>query len=918
MRDDNASETRTSPAGQHPAAAATRDAFPQPGQLLARRFLLLHQLGSGGSGVVFAATDTRLGQKVAVKLVHPSLSSSTTRERLRREVRAARLAHPNAVTVYELHEHDGVVFLAMELVEGQSLRSRLQSGAPLPVDEAVGIGRQVAAALAHLHGLGLVHRDVKPGNILLQDDGCTKLCDMGLVRPLEHAATLTETAMVVGTPAYMAPEQAEGGELSAASDVYSLGLTLFECLTGKIPLQGDTAVATALLRRRSPPPRRLTRSSGCPSWLARLLRRMLDPDPRERPSAAAVEGALRRQRARFRPRRRHLAAAAALLVAALAGGFAYHALAHGPTVRTEVLEREIRGVDAHGRITWHYELPLPIHQQTSSDLDGNGEDEIAVVTGTGKLPSDRVADVPSPEILVVDRRGDLLLRVEVADTITVWNDDFPKSIEAQIKAIDLDHDGATELIVAARQRNFYPTALLIYRPKAGTWDQILYHSGQIYDFDVALGEEPPRLRFLAVANRLGMVPVVGEILVSNARPPASSRSFTLQSPENRFLDVGGLRWSFYTLLDPSAVPLQRNVTPELSPTAEGGFAFHLDQMTGAVDRWGNPTPGPNAGRDLRDARRRFLQQLSQLGWLDTPSWITTPAGVRAAAGEIAASGGALLHERPYRAVLGLAVARALARAGDPADAIERLRAAVADAPWDDLIYRLANLEALSGRTAAAEARLEAAVAESRSARARFDMPVLLTRLAIKHHSPAKLQRWLSAIPVYTPRERREGVTSTVWARTHLWWDELAEPDTRMRSWAYAPAGEAIACLARWRLGRTAADDPERMRETIVRNPDARYEARIALGASLLALGRAGDALTVLQATANALEPLARDDFGFHQLHQLARSLELRALAASGQEKRAAAAAAALLPELTPGLLPANIAAEVAGPRPPSR
>ena len=221
-----------------------------PGDTLAGRFLLREILGYGATGTVFSALDRSVGQKVAIKVLHPDLHDDRTRERLRREVRASRNGHPNAVAVYDLHEAEGNVFLSMELVVGQSLRDLLTERKKLDPSEVVAIGRQVAAALAHLHGLGIIHRDIKPGNILLAADGVVKLCDMGLARPLEEGMTVTETEMVVGTPAYMAPEQGLGADLTAASDVYGLGLTLYQCLTGSVPLTSETAVATLTRRQR--------------------------------------------------------------------------------------------------------------------------------------------------------------------------------------------------------------------------------------------------------------------------------------------------------------------------------------------------------------------------------------------------------------------------------------------------------------------------------------------------------------------------------------------------------------------------------------------------------------------------------------------------------------------------------------------
>ncbi|MGV8041261.1 MAG: serine/threonine-protein kinase [Thermoanaerobaculaceae bacterium] len=324
-------------------------ALPNAGDLLAGRFRLLGVLGSGGSGIVWAAHDEKLGQRVAIKLIYPHLLNEMTGARLRREVTAARQPHPHAVTVYDLHEADGLGFLSMELVEGPTLRQRLQDRGRLDPPEVTAIGRQVAAALAHLHASGLVHRDVKPGNILLSRAGAgaartsrsglasgvnvlrpdpagdhrpgetvvVKLCDLGLVRPLAAGSTLTESSMVVGTPAYMAPEQGIGADLTGRTDVYALGITLYECLTGQVPLQGESAVATLVQRQKTHVPRVRTLCPGCPPLLDRLLDRMLDPDPRRRPAAAEVERTLASGHLRFRLPVKQLVtlAAAAALVA---------------------------------------------------------------------------------------------------------------------------------------------------------------------------------------------------------------------------------------------------------------------------------------------------------------------------------------------------------------------------------------------------------------------------------------------------------------------------------------------------------------------------------------------------------------------------------------------------------------------------
>jgi len=178
------------------AGDESRSSF-ESGDTLAGRFVLHDLLGRGGSGTVWSALDTMVGDRVAVKIVDGAVSDPANRERLRREIRATRTGHPNLVSIHELHEANGQLFITMELVDGQSLREALVEHDRLILDDVILIGRQIAGALDHLHGQGLVHRDVKPGNIMLSPEGKAKLCDMGLARPMMAGATVTETKMVV-------------------------------------------------------------------------------------------------------------------------------------------------------------------------------------------------------------------------------------------------------------------------------------------------------------------------------------------------------------------------------------------------------------------------------------------------------------------------------------------------------------------------------------------------------------------------------------------------------------------------------------------------------------------------------------------------------------------------------------------------
>jgi tetratricopeptide (TPR) repeat protein len=286
-----AGETGAAPAEER---APQADAGPPLGAI--GRFQLLEEIGRGGMGIVYRARDPRLDRPCAVKVLSGAEASPTARARLAREARSvARLGrHPNIVPVYEFAEEPRP-FIAMELVEGRSLDEALRAAGPLEPRRAADLARRVALALDHAHRRGLVHRDVKPSNILLGEGGEPLVTDFGLVKDLADAAPSIGGGLV-GTPAYMPPEQADGrGAVDARSDVYSLGAVLYHCLTGRPPHEGPGAAATLarVLGEEPVPPRRLRR--GIPRELETIVLRALEKDPaRRHPSAAALAEDLRR------------------------------------------------------------------------------------------------------------------------------------------------------------------------------------------------------------------------------------------------------------------------------------------------------------------------------------------------------------------------------------------------------------------------------------------------------------------------------------------------------------------------------------------------------------------------------------------------------------------------------------------------
>ena len=245
-------------------------------------------LGEGGMGRVFAATDPALGRPVAVKVMRPELAAKPdARQRFLREARAAAaVSHDHVVRIYQVGEDDGVPFLAMELLDGQSLADRLAAG-PLPVAEVVRIGREAAAWLAAAHAAGLIHRDIKPANLWLEAPaGRVKLLDFGLARSVADPA-LTASGEVLGTPAYMAPEQAAGRPVDHRADLFSLGCVLYHAATGRRPFDGPDAMSILhSLANHIPPPAEAV-NPAVPWSLAELLGRMMAREPHARPATAA-------------------------------------------------------------------------------------------------------------------------------------------------------------------------------------------------------------------------------------------------------------------------------------------------------------------------------------------------------------------------------------------------------------------------------------------------------------------------------------------------------------------------------------------------------------------------------------------------------------------------------------------------------
>src|SRR6266536_1185901 len=259
---------------------------PLTGTLFDGRYKILKKIGAGGMADVYCAEDQELGRQVAIKILNDRHAGDEQFvERFRREAQnAAGLNHPNIVSIYDRGEAEGTYYIAMEFLDGRTLKELLVKNGPTPIPIAIDYARQILGALAFAHRNGIVHRDIKPHNIVVGTDGRLKVTDFGIAR--SGASQMTEAGSIVGTAQYLSPEQARGAPVDPRSDVYSLGIVMYEMLTGKVPFTGDTPVEIAMKHLSTTPEPPSEKRPEVPHELDMVVLRALAKHPDDRYQSA--------------------------------------------------------------------------------------------------------------------------------------------------------------------------------------------------------------------------------------------------------------------------------------------------------------------------------------------------------------------------------------------------------------------------------------------------------------------------------------------------------------------------------------------------------------------------------------------------------------------------------------------------------
>jgi tRNA A-37 threonylcarbamoyl transferase component Bud32/tetratricopeptide (TPR) repeat protein len=610
----SATATISSPGS--PVGEGSAERFPfasrlRPGTTFADRFEVIDLLGSGGSGEVWAVRDRLSGASCALKLWHaPAWARPELEARFRREIEATRrIRHPAIVRSWDVGLADGYLYLTMELLAGTTLRQEIQARGALPLEEALALFRELLEGLEAAHREGVIHRDVKPGNLILVGNGDgrrgLKIVDFGLAR-IDDDPTVTATGSILGTPEYMSPEQVLGRPLGPSSDLYSASLVLFEMLAGHVAFSGSTPLAVAQMQAQAPRPDLAKELPSIPERVRYLLERGLAIDPEERWGSAGellraldvptreLEGEARRWRRKRnasagsgRLRRAALLSGIALLVAA-----AFWLVGDGRVARRVELatKTSLIGRNRWGGRAWTKGFPGEIAVDA---VPAGGEPGHSVVSVLDPWGASTLLHHDAPPVGALVRfapDGTELWRLPFVSNTTEkslgvfpFRGMAPRFRARFVRTLDAQGERPRIVLAAIQHQMWYPAALLLLDDLGNTRSRF-WNAGHIMDARLeSAGERIVRVRALATNNRMGHRPV----LFGFEFDPAEAWSFRGQFPPfgARGEDVAPV--DFYTLVPRSG----DGTNLKLATRPDGGLAVEFAEGTTAeVDRQGNRVP----------------------------------------------------------------------------------------------------------------------------------------------------------------------------------------------------------------------------------------------------------------------------------------------------------------------------------------
>ena len=670
------------------------------------RYRLIRELGRGGAAVVYLVEDRIAGQEVALKCLRDG-SDAQRLERVRREVQAGRLiSHPGLVRVYDLVETPEGPAIAMEAVNGPTLRQVLRERGALPLQEALAIHGEILTALEALHGANLLHRDIKPENIFLPAEGGVKVGDYSICLPLDRTR-LTAVGAVVGTTGYMAPEQIEGGKVRPASDLYAAALVLYEMIAGRRPFEGDTPTQTLYAQLHHAPGMEALKQVGAHRWLRAYLGRCLARRAQERfTSVRRALMVLETHRVRLAPvavaRRLGLAALAAL---AILGAWWGGRVVWEPVTGTIALSgAKVSGLDKKGNPLWRRSLGAPPAAFLSEDLDGDGEQE-AFAIGAGPYKVGHT--VPLKFI----RSGGEMVPVGGFPEID-GRQGLGGGYRAALSAQDLDGDGFKE-VLGYLYSVWYPTQAFVYSVRFGKITISVFHPGHLAEtvFEDVTGDGILDILVRSMNNALGHEGVLGALDGANACAGQSFYSSIVFMPGWRNGHVGWNRaLAFYTFL-----PHEEYVFSARSGTFKRvgrRWSITPDHFTYIGDGWGNLDPGPTQGMGAEGQKfiQDFFSRVQEMMEAGT-------AGDRTrAAPEDWILPARFQGREPWDRVFRLVQGRELIRCGEAGEGLRVLEALASERPLDQEVNELLGVQTF---LATGDWERGSALSLKNAARARF-------------------------------------------------------------------------------------------------------------------------------------------------------------------------------------------------------